>query len=144
MPSEVEIGPADGIVADDGHQLLELLAIEQLPLEAACLAYLGPAPRQRELRLAQRHADPVRLVLGRVSEQVVHLRPEALLFEAEGTVDVSGAPPLRPEASHPTMFFSRTSTSTPERASHHPALRPVTPPPMMTTAAPFPCSMSRG
>ena len=96
MPTEVEIGPADGIVAGDGHQLLELLAIEQLPREAACLAYLGPAPRQRELRLAQRHADPVRLVLGRVSEQLVHLRPEALLLEAEGTVDVRGAPAIAP------------------------------------------------
>jgi hypothetical protein len=96
VPPEVKIGPADGIVADDGHQLLEVLAIEELPLEAACLAYLGPAPRQRELRLAQRHADPVRLVLGRVSEQVVHLRPEPLLFEAEGTVDVSGAPTIAP------------------------------------------------
>src|SRR6267378_5259225 len=35
------------------------------------------------------------------------------------------------------MLFSSTRTSTPERASHHPALRPVTPPPTMTTAAPF-------
>ena len=42
------------------------------------------------------------------------------------------------------MPFSSTSTSTPERASHHPALSPVTPPPMMTTAAPFRCSMGRG
>ena len=92
MPAEVEIGAADGIVTDDGHQLLELTAIEKLPLEAARLADLGPAPRQRELRLAQGHADPVRLVLRRVPEQLVHLRPEALLFEAEGTVDVSGAP----------------------------------------------------
>src|SRR5271169_4665207 len=35
------------------------------------------------------------------------------------------------------MPLSRTSTSIPERASHHPALRPVTPPPMMTTDAPL-------
>src|SRR5262245_30938599 len=34
------------------------------------------------------------------------------------------------------MPFSSTSTSTPARANHQPALRPVTPPPMMTTAAP--------
>src|SRR5713101_2277609 len=92
MATEVEVGPPDGIVADDGYQLLELPAIEKLPLEAARLTDLGPAPRQRELRLAQGHADPVRLVLRRVAEQIVHLRPEALLFEAEGTVDVSGAP----------------------------------------------------
>ena len=96
MPAEVEIGAADGIVTDDGHQLLELTAIEKLPLEAARLADLGPAPRQRELRLAQGHADPVRLVLRRVAEQLVHLRPEALLFETEGAVDVSGAPAVAP------------------------------------------------
>jgi hypothetical protein len=42
------------------------------------------------------------------------------------------------------MPFSSTSTSTPERASHQAALRPVTPPPMMTTAAPFGCAMARG
>src|SRR5689334_8332150 len=34
------------------------------------------------------------------------------------------------------MPCSRTSTSTPWRASHQPALRPVTPPPTMTTEAP--------
>src|SRR5215468_838861 len=45
-------------------------------------------------------------------------------------------PPLRPDASQPTMPFSSTSTSTPARASHQPALSPVTPPPTITTDAP--------
>src|SRR5215470_18149474 len=35
------------------------------------------------------------------------------------------------------MPRSSTSTSTPARANHQPALRPVTPPPMITTDAPF-------
>src|SRR5215475_13442177 len=46
-------------------------------------------------------------------------------------------PPLRPDASQPTMPLSSTRTSTPARASHHPALRPVTPPPTITTSAPL-------
>src|SRR5262245_4306318 len=45
-------------------------------------------------------------------------------------------PPLRPDASHPTIPFSSTSTSTPARASHQPVLSPVTPPPTITTDAP--------
>src|SRR5262249_43179606 len=45
-------------------------------------------------------------------------------------------PPFRPDASHPTIPASRTSTSTPARASHHAALSPVTPPPTTTTEAP--------
>src|SRR5207247_4412339 len=52
---------------------------------------LGPAPRKSQLRLAQRDADAVRLVLGGIAEQLVHLRPQALLFEAEGAVDMRGA-----------------------------------------------------
>src|SRR5262249_44172430 len=55
------------------------------------LADLRPAPSERPLRFAQRDTDPVRLVLGRVAEQLVHLRPEPLLLEAEGAVDVRRA-----------------------------------------------------
>ncbi len=47
--------------------------------------------RERQLRLAERHPDAVGLVLGRVAEQLVHLRPEPLLLETEGAVDVRGA-----------------------------------------------------
>src|SRR5437867_10600948 len=50
---------------------------------------------------------------------------------------LAAPPPMLPEASQATVPFSSTSTSTPARASHHPALSPVTPPPMITTAAPF-------
>src|SRR5262249_38446337 len=64
------------------------------PAEPAHLADLGPAPRERQLRLAERDADAVGLVLGRVAEQLVHLRPEALLLEAEGAVHVGGAAPV--------------------------------------------------
>src|SRR5207248_5899707 len=66
-------------------------AIERLPAEAAHLADLGPAPGQRELRLGQRDADPERLMLGGIAEQLVHLRPEPLLLETERAVDVRGA-----------------------------------------------------
>src|SRR5215469_12515127 len=51
-------------------------------------------------------------------------------------------PPLRPDASHPTIPLSITRTSTPSRASHHPAERPVAPPPTMTTEAPVGSVMS--
>src|SRR5262249_16445882 len=62
-----------------------------VPCEAARLADLGPAPRERPLRLAEGHADPERLVFGGIAEQLVHLRPESLLFETERAVDVGGA-----------------------------------------------------
>ena len=91
MAAEVEIGAADGVVAGDGHQLLELLPIEELPAKAPRLSDLRPAPGQRELGLAQGDADPIGLVLRGIAEELVHLRPEALLLEAEGTVDVGGA-----------------------------------------------------
>src|SRR5205807_9319642 len=91
VATEAQIRPADRVVPHDRHQLLELTAIQQLPPEAAALADLGPSPRERQLRLAQRHADALWLVLGEIAEQLVHLRPEPLLLEAEGTVDVSGA-----------------------------------------------------
>src|SRR5262249_20628258 len=52
---------------------------------------LRPPPGQRELRLAERDADARGLMLGRVAEQLVHLRPEPLLLESEGAVDVRGA-----------------------------------------------------
>ena len=63
VASEVQVGATDRIVAGYGHQLLELLPVEQLPAEAPRLSDLGPAPGQRELRLAERDADPVRLML---------------------------------------------------------------------------------
>ena len=85
LPSPTPIGkqgglPTDRIVAGYGYKLLELLSVEQLPAEAPRLSDLGPAPGQRELRFAERDADPVRLMLGGIAEQLVHLRPEALLL----------------------------------------------------------------
>jgi hypothetical protein len=96
VAAEVQVGAPDGVVAGDRHELLELLAIEPLPAESPRLADLGPAPGQRELRVAQRDADSVRLVFGGISEQLVHVRPEALLFEAEGAIDVRGPAAVAP------------------------------------------------
>src|SRR5215470_1354201 len=96
VAAEVQIGAADGVVAGEGYQLTELPAIEELPVEAPRLADLGPAPGQGELRVAQRDADPVRLVFGGIAEQLVHLRPETLLFETEGAVDVGGTAAVAP------------------------------------------------
>src|SRR5215813_8827913 len=91
MPAEVQERAADGVVARDGHQLLQLLAVEQLPAKAAALADLGRAPSQGELRVGERDANPVGLMLGGIAEQLVHLGPEALLFETERAVDMGGA-----------------------------------------------------
>src|SRR5205823_8116254 len=92
VAAEVQIRAADRLVADDRHQLLELTTIERLPAKAARLADLRPAPRERQLRLAQRDADPMRLVFGGIAEQPVHLRPQALLLESEGAPDVRRPP----------------------------------------------------
>jgi hypothetical protein len=96
VAAEVQVGAADRVVADDGDQLLELAAVERVPAEAARLADLGPPARQRELRLAQRYPDPARLVLGGVTEKLVHLRPQSLLLEPQRAVDVGGAAAVAP------------------------------------------------
>ncbi len=96
VAAEVQVGAPDRVVADDRHQLLELTAVEQLPPEAARLADLGPAPRERPLRLAEGDADPVRLILRRIAEQLVHLRPEPLFLEPEGAIDVRRAAAVAP------------------------------------------------
>src|SRR5207302_7362106 len=91
VAAEVQIGAADRVVAHGRYQLLELPSVQPLPAKPARLADLGPAPGQRQLRLAERDADAIRLILGRIAEQLVHLRPEPLLLETEGAVDVRGA-----------------------------------------------------
>ena len=96
VAAEVKERAADGIVAGDRHQLLHLLAVEEIPAKAARLGDLGRAPRERKLVLGERDADAIRLMLGRVAEELVHLGPEPLLLEAEGAVDVSGAAAVPP------------------------------------------------
>src|SRR5215470_8906719 len=96
VSAEVKEGAADGVVTRDGHQLLDLLAVEELPPEAPRLADLGPAPGQGELCLGERDADAIRLMFGGIAEELVHLRPEPLLLEAERAVHVRGAPAVPP------------------------------------------------
>src|SRR5262249_37973782 len=91
-----EVRAADRVVADDRHQLLQLATVEQLPPEAARLADLRPAPRERPLRLAERDPDAIRLVLRGISQELVHLRPEPLLLQAERAIDVGGAAAVAP------------------------------------------------
>src|SRR5262249_43960127 len=67
-----------------------------LPPEAAPLADLRPAPRKRPLRLAERDPDAIRLVLRGIAQELVHLRPEPLLLEAERAIDVRGAAAVAP------------------------------------------------
>src|SRR5881296_1275967 len=51
VTTEVQIRPTDRVVTHDRHELLELMAIQQLPAEAAGLADLRPSSRERQLRL---------------------------------------------------------------------------------------------
>src|SRR5882672_10509330 len=73
VTAEVQVRATDRVVAHDRHQLLELPAIQQLPAEPARLPDLRPSPRERQLRLAERDADTVRLVFRGIPEQLVHL-----------------------------------------------------------------------
>src|SRR5262245_47261915 len=96
VAAEMEERAADGVVARDGHQFLHLLPVEELPPEAPRLADLGPAPREGELVLGKRDADPIRLMLGGIAEELVHLRPEPLLLETEWAVHMRGATAVPP------------------------------------------------
>jgi hypothetical protein len=91
VPAVVGVGPAQRVIPDDRHQLLQLLRGQEVGPEATLGGDLPGPSEEGELVLVERHPDPVGLVLGGVPEQLVHLRPEPLLLEPEGAVDVGRA-----------------------------------------------------
>ena len=86
VAAEMVIVAAEDIVSGERHELPNLLGIQHIGVEALMGAVVERAPVKLELPLIERDANPIRLELGRITEQLVHQGPQALLFAKERTV----------------------------------------------------------
>jgi hypothetical protein len=80
VATEVHVGAAYRVIADDRDQLLQLPHVEIIGAEPARGGDVGGPSVKGELLGVEGHLDSVRLVFRRITEEVIHLRPELLLL----------------------------------------------------------------
>ncbi len=79
------------VVADQRDERLELGTIQRIRREALARRIGDRASMVQELPLGKRHPHAAALIFGGIAEQLVHLRPQALLLDEERAEMVAGA-----------------------------------------------------
>ncbi len=86
----------DRVIADQRNERLELRPVEYIRGETLARRIGDGASMERELFIGERHPDAAALIFGRIAEQLVHLRPQALLLDEERAEMMAGAAAVAP------------------------------------------------